>query len=97
MNISVIVMFAASDVSFTKEIKVLKSAGMHAFIACGKTMKYIACHEVSPHAIAPSVWLLGTETIAPLMVSDAYAPTLSEKAMIADGNAGMLSPTPGKP
>ena len=90
-------MFAASDVSFTNEIKVLKRAGMHAFIACGRTIWYIACHDVSPQAIAPSVWLYGTEIIAPRIVSEAYAPTFNENAMIADGSAGILSPTPGNP
>ena len=97
MNISTTVIFAASDVSLTSEINVLNRAGNADRNACGSTMRRMMVTYDIFVAYPASNCPRGTASIAPRRVSDAYAPTLSENAMIAEGIAGMVTPMDGRP
>src|SRR5690606_14781911 len=96
-NISVTRMSDASDVSFTRLIKVLDKGGTETRAACGKIMRRSDCTYVIPIVSAASHWPFGIERMEARITSDAYAPTFNEKPMTAAGKGSIVTPSDGKP
>ena len=69
MNISVTVMLAASEVSFTMPISELDSGGKAVRSAWGSTMRRMDCAQLRPAHSAASSWPTGTDSSAARMVS----------------------------
>ena len=69
MNISVTVMFAASDVSFTMLMRLLPSVGKAVRNAWGRMMRRIVCMYVIPLVKPASSCPVGTDSSAARIVS----------------------------
>ena len=72
---------AAREVSFTKLIKLFESGGRATRKACGKITRQNVRNFDIPIDIPASHCPCGTELIAALIVSEAYAPVLREKVI----------------
>ena len=90
-------MEAAKDVSFTKPMKLLANGGNETLAAWGMIILINACLWVIPIEAAASHCPLGIEVIAARIVSEAYAPVLSEKTIIPDVNGSNFIPSGASP
>ena len=87
-----IVIEAANEVSFTKLMKLFESGGKATRRAWGIIIRHKICRRVIPIVAPASHWPRSTELIAARIVSEAYAPVLSEKVMIPAVNGSSLIP-----
>lgn len=97
LNISVTNINDAKDVSLTRLINEFDNGGMDTLDACGKMIRFNACGYVIPMEYAASHCPFGVDRMAARIISEAYAPRLSENPITAAGNESMVTPMDGKP
>ena len=90
-------MVAASEVSFTRLIKLLLSGGSATRAAWGRIARRNVCHGVIPILAAASHCPLSMDEIAARSVSEVYAAVFSDRPIIAAGIGSSSIPNWGSP